>query len=60
MDNLVHDMAVTVADAETVDLGDAKDDAFTAYMNICAKLDEAYNAAYDKAYARLEKQYGSE
>ena len=58
MNNLAHDMAMTVADAETVDLRDSVDDAYYAHVEARKAHDEAHNAAYDKAYERLEKQYG--
>lgn len=57
--NMLHDSAILAASAETADLRDAKDDAFTHYMNLCATLDEAYNDAYGKAYARLEKKHAT-
>jgi hypothetical protein len=54
-----HDMAMTSADAGTVALLDAKDDAYGRYIDAKEDFDKAHNAAYDKAYARLEKQYGT-
>jgi hypothetical protein len=52
-------MAMQVADAETGSLLDARDDAHCRYSNAKRAFDDAHNAAYDKAYARLEKQYGT-
>ncbi len=57
MNNLAHDMAMTVADAETGRLLDARDDAYRNYIQAKRAYADAHNAAYDKAYARLEKKY---
>jgi len=59
MNNLAHDMAMQVADAETTSLLDARDDAWHAHAEADKAYNEAFNDAYDKAYARLEKQYGT-
>jgi hypothetical protein len=60
MNNLAHDMAMTAADASTGKLLDAQDDAWASYMAAKKTYNEAFNAAYDKAYAQLEKKYGIE
>ena len=57
--NLIHDMAITSADAATGKLLDARADAYATYAAADKRFNDAYNDAYDKAYARLEKQYGA-
>lgn len=56
-ENLIHDMALVVADAETRKLLDARADAYAIYAAADKAFNEAYDDAYDKAHARLRKQY---
>ena len=58
LNSLAHDMAMKAADAETVAPRKAHNDAWRTYCDVKRAYEEAHYAAYDKAYEKLEKQYG--
>lgn len=51
-----HDEAISAAEAETVDLLDARDDAWYASASASKAYDEAFNEAYERAYEKLRNK----
>jgi hypothetical protein len=60
MNRLAHDIAMGAADDETVDLRDARDDAWYISVEASKAYEKAHSDAYNEAYRELREKHGIE